>query len=117
VRDAVEALTRLMEIPAAVGEVFNVGAREEVTIHRLAELVRDAAGSSSPIQLVPYAEAYAAGFEDMMRRVPDVSKLQRVTGFAPSIPLQRIIDDVVADQRARISVPSLRSRSGVPAAR
>src|SRR5687768_16198805 len=61
VRDAVEALTRLMEIPEAVGEVFNVGAREEVTIHHLAELVRDAAGSSSPIQLVPYAEAYAAG--------------------------------------------------------
>jgi UDP-glucose 4-epimerase len=117
VRDAVEALTRLMEIPAAIGEVFNVGAREEVTIQHLAERVRDAAGSSSPIQLVPYAEAYAAGFEDMMRRVPDVSKLQRVTGFAPSIPLQRIIDDVVADQRARISVPSLRSRSGVPAAR
>lgn len=101
VADAVEAVTRLIDIPAAVGEVFNIGSDEEVTIGRLAELVRDAAGSSSPIEKVPYAEAYAAGFEDMMRRVPDVSKLERVTGFRPRTPLSRIIADVVADQRAR----------------
>jgi len=68
----------------------------------LAEMVRDAAGSSSEIVQVPYAEAYAAGFEDMLRRVPDVSKLERVTGFRPSTPLTQIVADVVADQRARL---------------
>lgn len=101
VRDAVEGVLRLMESPAAVNGVFNIGSTEEVTIRRLAELVRDAAGSPSDIQLVPYSEAYAAGFEDMMRRVPDVSRLERVTGFRPQTPLSTIIEDVVADQRER----------------
>ena len=103
VRDAVEGLVRLMDTPAAVGEVFNVGSTEEVTIRGLAERVRDAAGSSSEVQLIPYSEAYAAGFEDMLRRVPDVSKLEQATGFRPQIPLSTIIDDVVADQRARLA--------------
>ena len=102
VRDAVEALLRLIATPQAVGEVFNVGATEEVTIRALAERVREAAGSTSPIRFVPYAEAYAAGFEDMMRRVPDVSKLVRLTGFRPEIPLERIVRDVVEDQRSRL---------------
>ena len=102
VRDAVEGLVRLMDSPSAVGEVFNIGSDEEVTIERLAELVRDEAGSRSEIVRIPYAEAYAAGFEDMMRRVPDVTKLERVTGFRPRTPLSRIVADVVADQRARL---------------
>jgi UDP-glucose 4-epimerase len=85
-----------------VNEVFNIGSTEEVTIKRLAEMVRDAASSSSEIVHIPYSEAYAAGFEDMMRRVPDVSKLERVTGFRPTTPLSQIVADVVADQRARI---------------
>jgi UDP-glucose 4-epimerase len=102
VRDAVEAMLRLMETPAAVNEVFNVGSTEETTILRLAELVRQAAGSDSEIQRVPYSEAYAAGFEDMMRRVPDVSKLERVTGFRPRTSLATIIEHVVADQRERL---------------
>ncbi len=101
VRDAVEALLRLMATSSAVGEVFNVGATEEVSIRGLAERVRDAAKSSSEIVYVPYAEAYAAGFEDMMRRVPDVTKLERVTGFRPTTSLDVIVRDVVADQRAR----------------
>ena len=101
VADAVEAVTRLIDTPEAVGQVFNIGSDEEVTIARLAELVRDAAGSASPIEKIPYAEAYAAGFEDMMRRVPDVSKLEAMTGFRPRTPLSKIIADVVADQRAR----------------
>jgi UDP-glucose 4-epimerase len=103
VQDAVEALCRLLATPAAVGGVFNIGSDEEVTIHRLAELVRDAAGSRSEIVLVPYAEAYAEGFEDMLRRVPDLSKLERTIGFRPRIPLATIIDDVVADQRMRLA--------------
>jgi UDP-glucose 4-epimerase len=102
VRDAVEAVLRLLGTPSAQGDVFNVGSTEEVSILRLAEVVREAAGSTSEIQLVPYSEAYAAGFEDMMRRVPDVTKLERVTGFRPRTPLERIVADVVADQRARL---------------
>jgi UDP-glucose 4-epimerase len=101
VRDVVEAITRLLATPAAVGEVFNVGSDEEVTIERLAEMVRDAAGSASPIRHLSYEEAYARGFEDMPRRVPDVSKLERTIGFRPRIPLATIIADVVADQRRR----------------
>jgi len=101
VRDTVEALLRLMEAPAAINDVFNIGATEEVTMNALAELVRDGAGSSSPIVHIPYADAYAEGFEDMSRRVPDVSKLERVTGFRPQTPLRVIIEDVLADQRGR----------------
>lgn len=103
VNDAVEALLRLMETPAALNEVFNVGSTEETTIRQLAELVRDVAGSDSPVVVVPYDEVYAAGFEDMLRRVPDVSKLQRTTGFRPMIPLRQIVEDVVADQRERLA--------------
>jgi len=103
VNDAVEALLRLVATPATVGQVYNVGNDEEVTIHRLAELVREAAGSSSEIRLVPYSEAYAEGFEDMLRRVPDVRKLERTIAFRPRTPLSQIIADVVADQRARLA--------------
>jgi nucleoside-diphosphate-sugar epimerase len=101
VQDAVEAVIRLLGTPAAVGQVFNVGSDEEVTINRLAELVRDAAGSRSDIVRIPYGEAYAEGFEDMQRRVPSVEKLERTIGFRPRTPLARIIEDVLADQRAR----------------
>ncbi len=104
VRDAVEALIRLIETPAAVGEVFNIGSDEEVTISALAARVREAAGSTSDIVLVPYAEAYAEGFEDMLRRVPDVRKLERTIGFRPRTKLDQIITDVVADQRARLAM-------------
>ncbi len=99
VQDAVEATLRLIGTPEAVGEVFNVGSDREVTMLQLAEMVRAAAESQSEICLVPYAEAYAAGFEDMQRRVPDVSKLERVVGYRPRTSLEKIIADVVADQR------------------
>lgn len=103
VADAVESLLRLLATPAAIGGVYNVGSDEEVTIHRLAELVRDAAGSRSEIRLVPYAEAYAEGFEDMQRRVPDVRKLERTIAYRPRTTLAQIIRDVVDDQRARLA--------------
>lgn len=102
VNDAVEALLRLMSTSSAIGEVFNVGSTQEVSVRELAERVRTAAGSRSDIVLIPYSEAYAVGFEDMMRRVPDVSKLERVTGFRPNTSLEVIIRDVVDDQRARL---------------
>lgn len=112
VRDAVEAMVRLIETPAALGQVFNVGTTTEVSMSDLAARVRDAAGSTSEIRLVPYSEAYAAGFEDMMRRVPDVSKLMRVTGFRPLITLDEIIHDVVEDQRSRLgsTIPATAAR-------
>lgn len=103
VNDAVEGLLRLVETKQALNEVFNIGSTEEVSILQLAERVREEAGSSSEIRRIPYSEAYAAGFEDMMRRVPDVSKLERVTGFRPRTPLSQIIADVVADQRGRLN--------------
>ena len=102
VHDAVESMLRLLGAPEAVGGVFNVGADEEVTIYRLAELVRQAANSRSDIRLVPYAEAYAVGFEDMQRRVPDLTKLERTIGFRPRTSLAQIVVDVVADQRSRL---------------
>lgn len=104
VRDAVEAVLRLIATPTAVGGVFNVGSDEEVSILRLAELVRAEAQSSSEIVFVPYAEAYAEGFEDLERRVPDLARLERVTGYRPRTPLRDIVADVVADQRARLAL-------------
>jgi len=102
VKDAVESLLRLVATPAAVGQVFNIGANEEVTILELAERVRAATKSSSPIELVPYKDAYSEGFEDMLRRVPDVTKLERTIGFRPRTTLDDIIRDVVEDQRRRL---------------
>jgi UDP-glucose 4-epimerase len=103
VTDVVQAMVRLMEAPSAVGQVFNIGCDREVTMNRLAEMVRDAAGSRSEIRHVPYAEAYAEGFEDMLRRVPDVRKLERTTGLRLSTPLEQIIADVVAEQRGLLA--------------
>jgi UDP-glucose 4-epimerase len=102
VHDVVEAVMRLLVTPEAIGRVFNIGSDEEVTMLRLAELVREEAGSSSPITLVPYSEAYPEGFEDMHRRIPDLTRLEATIGFRPRTPLAKIIRDVVADQRARL---------------
>lgn len=104
VRDAVEAMVRLIAEPAAVGQVFNVGSNEEVSINELAERVRSAAGSTSEIVHIPYDEAYAEGFEDMPKRVPSVEKLERTVGFRPTTPLDTIIGDVLADIRMRTEV-------------
>ena len=103
VSDTVEAVARLLDTPTAVGEVFNIGASREIRIYDLAIAVRDAVGSDSPIELVQYADAYAVGFEDMLRRVPDVRKLERFTGFKPGIPLEKTISDVIADRRERLT--------------
>lgn len=96
VRDTVEALIRLMDTQRAVGEVVNIGNTEEISIEALAYLVKERTRSSSPIEFIPYDRAYEPGFEDMMRRVPCVDKLQSLTGFRPSIPLTEIIDRVSA---------------------
>jgi UDP-glucose 4-epimerase len=88
----VEALVRLQRTPAALGQVFNVGGTEEVSIAELARLVIKSIGSSSAIERVPYSEAYPLGFEDMRRRRPVVDKLEKFTGFRPATPLRRIIE-------------------------
>ena len=102
-RDTVEAVVRLLDTPEAVGQVFNVGSSREIRIHDLAVAVRDAVGSESPIVFLPYEDAYAVGFEDMARRVPDASKLERYTGFKPAITLEQTIADVIIDRRARLA--------------
>jgi UDP-glucose 4-epimerase len=99
VKDAVAALIRLMDHPQAVGNVFNLGSQEEVTIEELARKVIAVTKSSSQIALVPYEEAYEEGFEDMPRRVPDITKIRDLIGFQPTKSLHDIITDVVHDLR------------------
>jgi UDP-glucose 4-epimerase len=91
VADVVDALVKLAQEPRAVGEVFNIGNTEEVTIRELAERVKRITSSSSPIQLIPYDEAYEAGFEDMPRRVPDITKVGQLIGYQPRLGLDEII--------------------------
>jgi len=95
VGDVVSALARLVREPDAVGQVFNVGNPDEITMKALAEKIRAKAGSSSPIVLVPYDQAYEKGFEDMPRRVPDISKIQALIGFQPTVQLDEILDKVI----------------------
>ena len=99
VGDVAGALVRLVAEPRAVGEVFNIGSREEVRILDLAERVKGLAGSASPIRIVPYDQAYEAGFEDMPRRVPDISKIQDLIGFEPRVELDEIIRRVIEHVR------------------
>jgi UDP-glucose 4-epimerase len=100
VGDAVEAILKLMDRDRAVGEVVNIGNDEEISIEALASLVKERTESSSPIQYIPYDQAYEPGFEDMARRVPSLEKLVQLTGFRPSTPLPAIIDKVAADVAA-----------------
>ncbi len=102
--DAVESIVRLMDARSAVGQVFNVGNDQEITIEGLAELVKATIGSDSPIQKVPYSEAYPLGFEDMARRVPDVRKLERFIGYRPRTPLETIVADVIAEKKAALGL-------------
>jgi UDP-glucose 4-epimerase len=95
VGDVVEALLGLAREPKAVGEVFNIGNTREVTIRELAERVKELTESDSLIQYVPYDEAYEAGFEDMPRRVPDISKIRALIGFQPRMQLDDIIRSVI----------------------
>ncbi len=99
VGDVVGALLKLMVSPSAIGQVFNVGNVEEVTIRNLAERIKAATGSSSPIVTIPYDEAYEEGFEDMPRRVPDLTKIHTAIGYVPRVGLDEIIRLVVEEKR------------------
>jgi UDP-glucose 4-epimerase len=95
VGDVVGALMRLMDEPTAVGEVFNVGSNQEITIVELAKKVKELAASRSEISFIPYDEAYEEGFEDMPRRIPDISKVNALVGFTPQMPLDGILRTVI----------------------
>ncbi|MEA2064529.1 MAG: GDP-mannose 4,6-dehydratase [Gemmatimonadota bacterium] len=95
VGDTVEYLTRLAVEPQAEGQIFNVGNTEEITILELAEKVKQLTGSDSPIEMIPYDQAYEAGFEDMHRRVPDISKVVSCTGYKPRHDLESTLNRVI----------------------
>ncbi len=96
VYDAVRALLLVMDSDKAVGEVFNVGNNQQITIMELAKKVIELTGSSSSIEKIAYEKAYPEGFEDMQRRVPDISKIKQVLGWSPEINLEQIIKDIAA---------------------
>jgi len=100
VGDVVGALLKLMVTPSAIGQVYNVGNTEEVTIRGLAERIKAKTGSGSEIVLIPYDQAYEAGFEDMPRRVPDLGKIHQAIGYVPKVGLEEIIERVVDEKRA-----------------
>jgi len=101
VRDIVPALIGLMESREAEGLAVNLGSQEEITVKALAELVIQRTGSSSKIRLVPYDQVYVGGFEDMPRRVPDITRARKLVGFEPSTTLIEIIDSMILDARHR----------------
>jgi UDP-glucose 4-epimerase len=101
VSDVVRALIGLLDNDACYGQVFNVGNTVEISIGDLARQVREMCGSRSEIQHVSYEEAYEQGFEDMRRRVPDLSKIQAAIKWSPSIPLSQILTDVIDQFRKR----------------
>ncbi len=101
VGDVVDGLMRLVGEPKAVGQVFNIGNGEEISIGYLAERIKQMTNSSSPIVAIPYEEAYEAGFEDMPRRVPDITKIRELTGYEPRIQLDEILTRVIDHFRRR----------------
>ena len=95
VEDAVRAVLSLIDSDATIGDYFNVGGVGETTIKGLAQQIIKQTNSDSAIKFIPYTDAYPAGFEDMQRRVPDVSKISKAVGWSPTHTLDSIIDSVV----------------------
>jgi len=104
VKDVVEAMNRLMETPEAMGKVFNIGSQEEVSIRQLAEKIILLTQSSSKIKYISYDQAYEEGFEDMLRRVPDTSRAEKMIGFKSSVDLEGILHTVIEDIRSSLSL-------------
>lgn len=100
VSDAVGALIGIAEHPSAMGEVYNIGSANEISILDLAQKVKDITESESEIKLVPYEKAYEEGFEDMMRRVPDISKINQLIGYQPRHSLDEILASVIEYERS-----------------
>lgn len=104
VKDAVSAIWKLVNQPKAVGEIFNIGGNEEISIEGLAHLVKEVLGSRSPVVYIPYEKAYEEGFEDMRKRVPDIGKIHRLIGYEPKFNLRDIILDVAEYQKSRAAL-------------
>ena len=100
VRDIIRAVADLASHPAAVGEIYNIGATEEITIQRLAERIISLSGSSSTIARIPYEKAYSPGFEDMQRRVPSIDKLTALLGYQPQYSLDETLRTVIESVKA-----------------
>ena len=99
VGDVVRAVVALIDEPRAVGQVFNIGNGSEISIGGLAERIKALTNSASPIVKIPYEQAYEAGFEDMPRRLPDLSKIKALTGYEPTVDLEEILTRVIASLR------------------
>ena len=102
VADVVHALSLLLQTERSVGEIFNIGGTEQISIDALAQKIKQMTNSQSEIAHIPYEEAYAEGFEDMLRRMPDVSKLQRYIGFVPATTLDAMLQDVIHWERTEL---------------
>lgn len=113
VSDSVESILRLVGITEAVGEVVNVGSDQEISIEGLARQVKEQTKSASPVQFIPYDQAYEPGFEDMMRRVPCLEKLEQLTGFRPATNLEEIINRVIAHFQEKKESVGATSHDGV----
>ena len=105
VSDVVRGALILADCEAAKGEIFNIGTDEEVTITRLAERIRARCDSSSPVECVPYEQIYGRSFEDMRRRVPDLTKIRRFVGYRPEVGLEALLDSVVRDTCEQMGRP------------
>jgi UDP-glucose 4-epimerase len=103
VSDVVRALLLLVDHPAAIGQVFNIGNPEEISIGELAGLVKKLTGSDSEIRFIPYDEAYQPGFEDMQRRVPDIEKIFNLVGYEPKLKLRTIVARVIESKRNELA--------------
>jgi UDP-glucose 4-epimerase len=103
VGDVVSGLLALMDHPEASGRAYNLGGVEEISMEQLARRIVEVAGSDSKIRFVPYDEAYEEGFEDMPRRVPDISKVGALTGFKPTVKLDEILQSVIEYHSGRQS--------------
>ncbi|MGA3087518.1 MAG: GDP-mannose 4,6-dehydratase [Terriglobales bacterium] len=102
--DVVRAIADLTNHSAAVGQVFNIGSTQETTINQLAHMVKTMTGSSSEVVYVPYDQAYDQGFEDMPRRVPDISKIRQLIGYRPSLDLEGILAEIIAYMRESVRI-------------
>jgi len=99
VRDAIMAILKLVDQPGAIGEIFNIGGKEEISIEKLAKLVKKVLKSPSSIVHIPYEKAYEEGFDDMRKRVPDIGKIETLIGFEPKCNLRDIVCDVAEYQK------------------
>lgn len=105
IKDAADAIVKLLAHPDAVGGIFNIGGREEISIGELAKLVKEMLGSPSDIEYVPYDQVFDEGFEDMQKRVPDLTRIKSLIGYEPKLGIRDIILDVSAYERANLCPP------------